>query len=294
MPLNYLRTESDRYDNRSWFAWPDFNSDSDSEEDQHRKAPASWYQERVRESRHRPSRPDDPWVRPRTEPWEHPEPAEDRARASSSSVPLGVVPPKARAAPPPPPPANPASRAEPGTGAKPAPPPAKPAAGRTTSKVPPGSGTDVGSGIRVPQTRSKYEGKSSPPKPPPEPKPMPRPKQAEPGPNQPEPGPNQPEPGPNQPEPGPKRWVKKNKITKAPPPGYGPIPAPPEEPPADTPGPSTVPWPYLMFRCNRQLILCFSSCAVLLAGAQSRRGCHAQSTGPIRPLVLPFIQVFRV
>ena len=85
-----------------------------------------------------------------------------------------------------------------------------------------------------------------------------------------------------------------SKITKAPPPGYGPIPAPPEEPPADTPGPSTVPWPYLMFRCNRQLILCFSSCAVLLAGAQSRRGCHAQSTGPIRPLVLPFIQVFRV
>ena len=112
--------------------------------------------------------------------------------------------------------------------------------------------------------------------------------------------------------------AKKNKISKAPPPGVpappnpeppGPEPpagyggpsdggptgsGPPEEVVADTPGPNTVPCPYLMFGCNRQLILCFSSCAVLLAGAQSRRGCHAQSTGPIRPLVLPFIQVFRV
>ena len=162
MPLNYLRTESDRYDNRSWFAWPDFNSDSDSEEDQHRKAPAS----------------------------------------SGDIAHLGPM--------------------ISGCGQGPSP-------GSTLSLL-----------------RTEHE-------PPP-------------------------------------TWGG----SKAPPPGYGPIPAPPEEPPADTPGPSTVPWPYLMFGCNRQLILCFSSCAVLLAGAQSRRGCHAQSTGPIRPLVLPFILVFRV
>ena len=38
----------------------------------------------------------------------------------------------------------------------------------------PGSTLNVGSGIRMPQTRSKHEGTSSPPKPPPQPKPMPR------------------------------------------------------------------------------------------------------------------------